>query len=139
MTLETPGRGAGFNPPNRFDSQNLDPIAIDVPCEDDEPRTLKTSYFRDRSKTVLAKNDSPDIGFNYSINPYRGCEHGCIYCLHPDTPILYADMTWKPIGGVQVGDVLMGFDEFPPPGGTRKFRQSIVERVWWSRRPTMRH
>src|SRR5262245_7184136 len=80
MALETPGRGAGFNPPNRFDSQSLDPIAIDVPCEDDEPRTLKTSYFRDRSKTVLAKNDSPYIGFTYSISPYRGCEHGCVYC-----------------------------------------------------------
>jgi DNA repair photolyase len=80
MSLDMKGRGAGFNPPNRFDAQSFEPMEIDVPCEDDEPRALKTIYFRDRSKTVLSKNDSPDIGFTYSINPYRGCSHGCNYC-----------------------------------------------------------
>jgi DNA repair photolyase len=138
MTQDIRGRGAGFNPPNRFDSTSFEPMEIDVPCEDDEPRTLKTQYFRDRSKSVLAKNDSPDIGFTYSINPYRGCEHGCVYCLIPETPVLYADMSWRPIGSVQVGDVLVGFDEFPVGGSSRKYRASIVEAVWRSRRPTLR-
>jgi DNA repair photolyase len=80
MTAHAPGRGAGFNPPNRFEARSFEPMQIDVPSEDDEPRTLKTSYFRDLSKSILAKNESPDVGFTYSVNPYRGCEHGCIYC-----------------------------------------------------------
>jgi DNA repair photolyase len=138
MTLRTPGRGAGFNPPNRFEARSFEPVEIDVPCEDDEPRTLKTIYLRDSSKSILSKNDSPDLGFAYSINPYRGCNHGCSYCLAPDTPILYADMTWRPIGNVKVGDLLVGFDETVEPGLTRKFRRSVVEHVWWSRKPTLR-
>jgi DNA repair photolyase len=80
MTLRTPGRGAGFNPPNRFEARSFEPVEIDVPCEDDEPRTLKTTYLRDTSKSILSKNDSPDLGFAYSLNPYRGCTHGCSYC-----------------------------------------------------------
>jgi DNA repair photolyase len=72
------GRGAAFNPPNRFDQVHLEPLEIEV--EDEEQRPLPTVFYKDTSKTILAKNDSPDIGFTYSINPYRGCEHGCIYC-----------------------------------------------------------
>ena len=40
----------------------------------------KTEFLPDRSRTIIATNDSPDVGFEVSINPYRGCEHGCIYC-----------------------------------------------------------
>ncbi len=76
----TPGRGAGFNPANRFGANHLEPFDVDVPCEDDVPRTLKTTFFADRSKSILTRNDSPDVPFTWSINPYRGCEHGCIYC-----------------------------------------------------------
>src|SRR3989442_2114610 len=47
-------------------------------------------------------------------------------------------MEWRPIGDVRVGDVLFGFDEFPEPRRTRKFRPAVVEAVWWSRRPTLR-
>ena len=46
----------------------------------DPDRKIVTQFFRDTSKTALAKNDSPDIGFTFDLNPYRGCEHGCIYC-----------------------------------------------------------
>ncbi|HEX7674470.1 MAG TPA: PA0069 family radical SAM protein [Bdellovibrio sp.] len=77
------GRGASSNIPNRFDSlqyeaepQDFDNYLID---EDGKPR-LQTQIIKDSSRTVLTKNDSPDIGFTYSVNPYRGCEHGCIYC-----------------------------------------------------------
>ena len=45
----------------------------------DEP-AVQTQFFDDHTKTILAKNNSPDIGFTYSLNPYRGCEHGCVYC-----------------------------------------------------------
>lgn len=73
------GRGAGFNPPNRFEKTQLEPLEIE-PTYDGEGPQIKTTFYRDASKTILAKNDSPDLPFAYSINPYRGCEHGCIYC-----------------------------------------------------------
>lgn len=73
------GRGAAYNPPNRFERLHveLDPL----PADPDEPEPWKeTQYFRDHTRSVLARNDSPDIPFSVSINPYRGCAHGCIYC-----------------------------------------------------------
>jgi DNA repair photolyase len=73
------GRGAGHNPPNRFEQLHPEPFEVDVPYEDDRP-PIKTMFFDDTSKSILARNDSPDIPFTYSVNPYRGCEHGCIYC-----------------------------------------------------------
>jgi DNA repair photolyase len=124
-------RGAGINPPNRYETLRFE---ADEPPDGDEP----TVYYRDASKSVLAENDSPDVGFRFSLNPYRGCEHGCIYCLRADTPMLYADLRWRPIGNVQVGDVIAGFDEHPEPGRTRKLRMAVVEAVRWSRRPTLR-
>lgn len=73
------GRGAGFNPPNRFEKTHLEPLDIEVMYDDEAP-PLQTMFYIDSSKSILAKNDSPDLPFTYSINPYRGCEHGCIYC-----------------------------------------------------------
>ncbi|HWI56338.1 MAG TPA: radical SAM protein, partial [Bacillota bacterium] len=70
-------RGAGFNPPNRFEKIHLEPDAEWNPDEDPLPRT---QFLRDRSSTIITYNDSPDVGFEASVNPYRGCEHGCIYC-----------------------------------------------------------
>jgi DNA repair photolyase len=70
-------RGAPENPANRFGKIHLEPDADWNPEEDVLPRT---QFLVDHSKTAIAYNDSPDIGFNASLNPYRGCEHGCIYC-----------------------------------------------------------
>ncbi len=129
------GRGAADNPPNRFEKLHYvrDPDAADP--DDPAPRT---QFLKDASRSIIAYNDSPDVGFEASINPYRGCEHGCVYCLGPDTPVLYADMAWRPIGGARPGDLLVGFDEFPSPGCTRKLRKATVEAVWRSRRRTVR-
>jgi DNA repair photolyase len=71
------GRGAADNPANRFEliCYQRDP---DDPI-DDCPNP-QTKFFRDSSRTILAHNDSPDVGFDTSVNPYRGCEHGCVYC-----------------------------------------------------------
>lgn len=70
------GRGAGANPPNRFV-----PIAFAPdPEETREEPGLRTRFFRDTTRRALVRNDSPDVGFEFSLNPYRGCEHGCIYC-----------------------------------------------------------
>ncbi len=49
---------------------------------DDEP-AVPTELFIDSTREILARNDSPDVPFTFSINPYRGCEHGCIYCYAP--------------------------------------------------------
>ncbi|HEX8694080.1 MAG TPA: PA0069 family radical SAM protein [Longimicrobium sp.] len=75
------GRGAAWNPPNRFEPIEVLPDLDELDREYDEaapgPRTV---FLRDTSKSVIARNDSPDVPFDTSVNPYRGCEHGCIYC-----------------------------------------------------------
>jgi DNA repair photolyase len=74
------GRGTPLNPPNRFqplsveleaDVEQLDPAEIPPP---------QTVYLKDTARSIITHNDSPDVGFEYSINAYRGCSHGCIYC-----------------------------------------------------------
>lgn len=77
------GRGTSENPPNRFEQ-----LWLDAHCEgagedaawfDDEKPSPCTEFFSETAKSILAHNQSPDIGFDTSINPYRGCEHGCIW------------------------------------------------------------
>ncbi|MCX7877561.1 MAG: PA0069 family radical SAM protein [Ignavibacteria bacterium] len=74
-------RGTSLNPKNRFEPLFIDYEDLaDEYFEEPPDRKLKTNFFRDNSRTILSENNSPDLGFRYSINPYRGCEHGCIYC-----------------------------------------------------------
>jgi len=77
------GRGASWSPANRFEKLHVDVNDFDVvdldPDESDRPRR-ETQFFRDGTKTIITHNNSPDVGFETSLNPYRGCEHGCIYC-----------------------------------------------------------
>jgi DNA repair photolyase len=70
------GRGASGNPQNRFEKLAY---VVDDEAERDES-TPRTVFLRDPTRTIIASNDSPDVGFKYSVNPYRGCEHGCSYC-----------------------------------------------------------
>jgi DNA repair photolyase len=70
------GRGAATNPANRFETTWYEVSEWKDP-EDSAPRT---AFLRDTTRTVINYNDSPDVGFSASINPYRGCEHGCVYC-----------------------------------------------------------
>ena len=72
-----PTRGVDSNPPNRFEQLHLEPAEN---WYDPEERPLRTRFYRDASQTIINYNDSPDIPFEASINPYRGCEHGCVYC-----------------------------------------------------------
>jgi DNA repair photolyase len=71
------GRGAAANPANRFVPLHLERDEDWNPAEDPAPAT---QFYRDATGSIINYNDSPDVGFNASINPYRGCEHGCIYC-----------------------------------------------------------
>ncbi|MDP9096619.1 MAG: PA0069 family radical SAM protein, partial [Pseudomonadota bacterium] len=81
-SLARPGRGAVTNPALRYASSHTE--AFDdgwaFLTADDEPTPLRTTLHPDRSKTAISWNDSPDLGFDRAVNPYRGCEHGCIYC-----------------------------------------------------------
>ncbi|MDX1631086.1 MAG: PA0069 family radical SAM protein [Thermoanaerobaculia bacterium] len=67
------GRGATHDPANRFE-----PLEVD--WEEPPPEKVPTRYYRDSSRSAITYNSSPDVGFDASLNPYRGCEHGCIYC-----------------------------------------------------------
>ncbi len=69
------GRGAAEDPANRFERIGYEPDP-----EAEEPSDPRTRYLRDHSRSVIARNQSPDIPFEASLNPYRGCEHGCSYC-----------------------------------------------------------
>lgn len=71
------GRGTAWNPPNRFEHIEFVPDLDEIGGED-EPRP-RTTFMRDASKSIISRNDSPDIPFTASVNPYRGCEHGCLY------------------------------------------------------------
>ena len=74
------GRGAAHNPPNRFERMHVEPDAEGYNLDDGEQAPPQTIYLRDSSRSIIVKNDSPDVGFTHSINPYRGCSHGCVYC-----------------------------------------------------------
>src|SRR5688500_2608774 len=77
IELPVHGRGASENPANRFEPLHYAPAEELGDPDDPAPRT---QFFRDTSRSIIATNDSPDVVFDASINPYRGCEHGCIYC-----------------------------------------------------------
>jgi DNA repair photolyase len=74
------GRGAGFDPPTRFERFVFEREEAPRSPDDDGDAAPRTQYFVDRTKSLLVENDSPDVPFRFSANPYRGCEHGCIYC-----------------------------------------------------------
>src|SRR2546428_12405209 len=71
------GRGSASNPKNRFEAIERVP---EPPEHSDDVSSPDTQFYPDHSKSIIAYNDSPDVGFDASINPYRGCEHGCVYC-----------------------------------------------------------
>jgi DNA repair photolyase len=74
------GQGAGSNPAGRFESRRTEVFHDDWDLVEEEPARLKVEVREDRARSIISHNDSPDLGFDQSINPYRGCEHGCIYC-----------------------------------------------------------
>jgi DNA repair photolyase len=74
------GRGALSNRDGRYERVDHERIDDGWGSADEQPPPLPTTVTRDRSRTVIARNESPDIPFEQSLNPYRGCEHGCVYC-----------------------------------------------------------
>lgn len=71
--MKIPSRGAATNPPNRFER-------LTVELEEPAERNPRTQFLRESAHSIISRNESPDINFGASLNPYRGCEHGCPYC-----------------------------------------------------------
>jgi DNA repair photolyase len=113
------------NPANRFAETET------VYLEDEEAPRAELEVYFDKTGSVLAKNDSPDLGFTYSVNPYRGCFHGCAYCLDGDTPILMGDQTTRALRDVRVGDVIYGTKR-------RRLVRTTVVAHWETLKPAWR-
>ena len=108
------------NPPNRFEK------AIREYDLEETPGAPLLVY-EDHSRTIVSRNDSPDVGFDFSVNPYRGCYHACRYCVDGDTQILMGDATTRAIRDVRVGDSIYGtyFD-----GKYRRYTKTLVHAHW---------
>jgi len=78
--LQARGRGAKSNASGRFEREAREPFDDGWSADDPPARPLKTTLIKESGRGLISTNDSPDIGFNKSINPYQGCEHGCAYC-----------------------------------------------------------
>jgi len=75
------GRGSAVRFPHRFERDAREPFDDGWEGElEGEAAAPRTEVIRETAKSIIARNDSPDIFFNLSLNPYRGCEHGCVYC-----------------------------------------------------------
>jgi DNA repair photolyase len=111
------GRGSATNPKNRFESVER----VAQRAEDsDEISAPHTQFFPDGSKSIIAYNDSPDVGFDASVNPYRGCEHGCVYC--------YARPTHEYLGfsaGLDFESKIMVKEDAP-----ELLRKELSSRAW---------
>lgn len=74
------GRGALSNPSNRFERRDVEAVFDDLSEDEELLDSVETTYLPVEAKSILTKNDSPDLPFRYSVNPYSGCTHGCAYC-----------------------------------------------------------
>src|SRR5918998_3196039 len=102
------GRGAGINPEGRFETSEREAFDDGWNTPEEELPPLKTHVTVERNKSIISRNQSPDICFSQSLNPYQGCEHGCVYCASGDTPILMADGRTRPLADVRIGDEIYG-------------------------------
>jgi len=120
------------NPHSRF-AANLVEYFDDLPGPE-----VELSIYEDQTKQVLAENDSPDLGFRYSINPFRGCFHGCAYCLSGETRILMADGSTKQLADVKAGEQVVGTARGGVGDKTRHFVPSLVLDQWATARRAYR-
>lgn len=117
------------NPLNRFRS-----TAVEYD-EGDGPPPSQVTIIEDQSRSILSENDSPDLGFSFSANPYRGCQHACGYCADGDTPILMADSSLKPLASLVLGDEIIGTREI---GEQRvRVRTRVIDH-WRTEKPAYR-
>jgi DNA repair photolyase len=128
------GRGALANPANRFDRARTEALD-DGWFQEAVPASIPTELRIDTTRSIIARNDSPDIAFDQSINPYRGCEHGCVFCMSGDTPILMADGRTRPLERIRVGDEIYGTVR---EGHYRRYTRTRVLAHWSVIKPAWR-
>jgi DNA repair photolyase len=117
------------NPLSRFATQAIeyDP--------GEGPPPAQVTLLEDHSRSILSHNDSPDLGFRWSANPYRGCLHACAYCASPDTEVLLDDRSTRPIVDLVPGDAVVGTTVVD---GMRRYVTTRVLDHWMTRKPAFR-
>jgi DNA repair photolyase len=115
------------NPPNPWLSTEVEYLEEIPPAE--------LEVYEDHTREILSHNDSPDVGFSWSVNPYRGCFHGCAYCISGETPILMADGSTRPLAEVRAGDAVYGTRL---RGDQREYVQTSVLAHWQTTKPAFR-
>jgi len=116
-----------WNPPNKYLAESREFL--------DQPDMADLEVYEDDSQSILSHNDSPDIGFRWSINPYRGCFHACSYCMSGDTQIAMGNGTTKVLSEIRVGDEIYG-TVFR--GGYRRLAKTSVLAHWSVVKPAYR-
>lgn len=130
------GRGAPSNLQGRFERWGREAIDDGWSSEEEEALPpLKTEVTLIEAKSIISRNDSPDLPFDRSINPYQGCEHGCVYCLSGDSKILMADGNLKPLAELEAGDEITGTEK---RGHYRHYVRTRVLAHWRTTKPAHR-
>ena len=129
------GRGATSNRTGRFESLALERVDDGWGIADEPLPPLETTVQPEPPATVITRNNSPDIPFEQSINPYRGCEHGCVYCISGETPILMGDGSQKLLAELSVGDEIYGTMK---AGFYRRYVRTRVQAHWRTMKPAWR-
>ena len=128
-------RGARSQIQGRFERAAREAFDDGWTPEEQDATRLQTQVTVERARSIVSTNDSPDVGFDRSINPYRGCEHGCIYCLSGDTPILMGDGTTRALSEVRPGDEIYGTQR---EGWYRRYVKTRVLAHWSVIKPAYR-
>ena len=128
------GQGALSNPAGRFERRITEAVD-DGWFQEEVPDSVPLEIMPDRARSMISTNDSPDIPFEQSINPYRGCSHACPYCLAPDTPILMGDGSVRRLEQVEVGSEIYGTMR---RGGLRRYVRTRVLAHWSVIKPAYR-
>ncbi|MDE2196640.1 MAG: PA0069 family radical SAM protein [Gammaproteobacteria bacterium] len=130
------GRGALSNPQGRFETRQHESVDDGWMQVDADPLPpLETTITPEPARSIISRNQSPDIPFAQSINPYRGCEHGCIYCLDGSTPILMTDGHHRPLAEIRLGDEIYGTQR---RGWYRRYVKTRVLAHWSVIKPAYR-
>jgi DNA repair photolyase len=128
------GRGTQSSPPGRFERQRTEAVD-DGWWRDEVPESIATSLQPEAARSIITRNDSPDVPFEQSINPYRGCEHGCSYCGAGETEVLMADGSVRALGDLRVGDEIIGTER---RGHYRRYTRTRLLDHWAIRKPAYR-
>ena len=129
------GRGAISNPEGRYETRRRESFDDGWDLDEETLPPLATTVTPEPARSIISRNQSPDIPFAQSINPYRGCEHGCIYCLAGDTPILMADGRHRPLADLRRGDEIYGTQR---QGWYRRYVKTRILDHWSVIKPAYR-